>query len=132
MHVIVCADDKLGMCFAGRRQSQDRLLREDLLALTKGVPLWMEPYSAKQFAGIFENFRIAEDFTRKALPGEYCFCERQLPETGVESVILYRWNRHYPADTVFPRQWLQSRTLQESREFAGSSHETITREVYTL
>ena len=68
----------------------------------------------------------------KAGQGEYCFCELQLPQSGVETIIVYRWNRHYPADQIFPEEWLQCRSLKESREFAGSSHEKITREVYAL
>ena len=132
MHIIVCVDDKMGMCFAGRRQSRDRVLQADLLALTKDAPVWMELYSAKLFTPIPENFRVADDFTQQAQPGEFCFCERKLPESGVESIILYRWNRQYPADVVFPLQWLQGRTLQERLEFAGNSHEIITREVYVL
>ena len=130
MHILVCVDDKMGMCFGLRRQSRDRVLQEDMLELTKDAALWMEPYSAKLFDPIPENFRVSETFTQQAQPGEYCFCERKLPETGVETIILYRWNRQYPADMVFPQQWLQDRTLQERREFAGHSHETITREVY--
>ena len=132
MHLVVCVDDRMGMCFAGRRQSMDRLLREDLLALTQGAAIWMAPYSAGQFEASPENLQMAEDFTEKAGAGEYCFCELQLPRGNIESIILYRWNRHYPADFVFPAEWLQCRSLKETKEFAGSSHEKITREVYVL
>ncbi len=130
MHLIVCVDEKMGMCFAGRRQSKDRLLRQDMLALAGDAPLWMAPYSAGQFDAPAENIRAEEDFIEKAGQGEYCFCELQLPQSGVETIIVYRWNRHYPADQVFPEEWLRCRRLKESREFAGSSHEKITREVY--
>ena len=132
MDLIVCIDERNGMCFAGRRQSSDRLLREDLLAMTQGVPLWMAPYSAKQFEALPENVRVAENFMEEAGVGEYCFCELQLPPKNVESITVYRWNRHYPADVVLPDSWLQCRKLTEQKEFPGSSHETITREVYRL
>ena len=36
------------MLFNRRRQSQDRLLREDLLREAGGGPLWKNGYSAKQ------------------------------------------------------------------------------------
>ena len=132
MDLIVCVDDKMGMSFGGRRQSMDRLLREDLLALTQGAALWMAPYSAKQFETLPENARVAEDFLEAAGEGDYCFCELQLPQKPEGSIILYRWNRHYPADRFFPEEWLQCRNLKESREFPGNSHEKITREVYGL
>ena len=132
MHLILCVDDRNGLCFGGRRQSQDRLLREDLLSMTRGVPLWMAPYSARQFESLPENVRVAENFMEEAGAGEYCFCELQLPQSNVESITVYRWNRHYPSDLALPDSWLQCRSLTERKEFPGSSHEIITREVYTL
>ena len=74
MDLIVCIDERNGMCFAGRRQSSDRLLREDLLAMTQGVTLWMAPYSAKQVEALPENVRVTENFMEEAGVGEYCFC----------------------------------------------------------
>lgn len=132
MHLIVCIDDRLGMCFMGRRQSKDRLLRADMLELTGGAPLWMAPYSARQFEEAAENICVAEDFLSRAGAGEYCFCETNLPEENIENIVLYRWNRHYPSDQTFPQALLECRTLHERKEFPGSSHETITREVYVL
>lgn len=132
MHLIICIDDRNGMGFLGRRQSKDRLLRADMLELTAGAPLWMAPYSAKQFEEAAENIRVAEDFLSRAEAGQYCFCELALPEENIESIVVYRWNRHYPSDFVFPVSLLESRRLLERKEFSGSSHETITREVYAL
>ena len=42
MTAIICMDDKNGILFNRRRQSQDRLLREDLLRETGSSPLWMK------------------------------------------------------------------------------------------
>lgn len=50
MVLIVCVDDHNGMMFNHRRQSQDRVLRADILELTDGKKLWMNAYSEKQFA----------------------------------------------------------------------------------
>ena len=44
-------------------------------------------------------------------------------------IILYKWNRVYPADFRFEVD-LSSWKLEESEEFAGLSHEKITRERY--
>lgn len=131
MHLILCVDEKMGMSFLGRRLSSDRLLRADILALTDQTPLWMSPYSRQQFAQA-PNIRVAEDFLARAGEGEYCFCETVLPEGNIESIILYRWNRHYPADFHFPQELLDSRLCVQVTEFPGFSHETITREVYAL
>ncbi len=131
MHLVVCIDERNGMSFLGRRLSSDRLLRENMLALTEGRPLWMSPYSAAQFEAK-ANIREAEDFLILAGDGEYCFCENVLPREKIESIILYRWNRRYPADLHFPQELLDSRLCVQVTEFPGFSHETITREVYAL
>jgi hypothetical protein len=133
MILTLCADDGMGMLFNHRRQSQDRLLRERLLERSSNSLLWMSQYSGKQFASIeAPNLRVQEDFLAQAGEGDYCFVEDgdYLPyEDKIESILLYRWNRRYPADRTFSfpeGDW----KLVESQDFAGSSHEKITEEVY--
>ena len=73
MNVIVCLDDKNGMLFNKRRQSQDK----------------------------------------------------------INTLIIYKWNRIYPADLHFDINVNDvSWELIDSEEFNGSSHEKITREIY--
>ena len=133
MILTVCVDDRGGLLFNGRRQSQDRVLRERLLELTGGRPLWMSPYSAGQFAGqVAPNVTVDAACLDRAGPGEFCFAEEgglAARAERVEGVVLCRWNRVYPADTYFDLP-LEGWTLTERGEFAGSSHETITLEVY--
>lgn len=132
MILAFCTDDRGGMLFNGRRQSQDRLLREDLVREAGEGPLWMNAYSARQFAPAPEILRTAEDFLEQAGPGEVCFLETEDPAAWAdraEGLIVYRWNRKYPAElycTVRLNHW----TLERRAEFAGSSHEKITKEVY--
>ena len=47
----------------------------------------------------------------------------------IEKVILFHWNRDYPADTYFTLD-ISGWTLEESEEIAGYSHEKITKEIY--
>ena len=119
------------MLFNHRRQSQDRLLRLDLLQETAGRPLWMNAYSAGQFEFMPENIRIAEDFPVQAEEGEFCFFENVDPVPWLEKaekVILYHWNRRYPADRWFP-QPLVGWSAEWTEDFAGASHEYITKEI---
>ena len=44
MIVIACVDDKMGMLFNHRRQSQDSVLRKRILQITAGKILWMSRY----------------------------------------------------------------------------------------
>lgn len=136
MKLMLCADDRYGMRFAGRRQSQDRVLRQEIRSICGGAPLWMNEASAKLFRKESEaGLCIAEDFLSKAGQGEFCFVEAPpvapFADTA-EEIYLFRWNRVYPADEHLDylpgdHGW----SLTELREFPGSSHEKITLEVYT-
>ena len=133
MHLIFCVDDRDGLSFCGRRLSRDSCVTEHILRLTQGHDLWLHPYSAQLFSNA--SVRVDEDFQRKAGQGAYCFVEiTPLLETyeDLESVILYRWNRAYPATCKFDRKILAPMHLIHREEFPGNSHETITMERYRL
>lgn len=131
MNIIVCLDDKNGYCFFGKRQSKDKVLRERVLSLTSKSVLWMNEYSAKQFEE-GGDFRVDNDFLHKASGGEYCFIENTaFTLDNTEKVIIYKWNRRYPADMFFTYDLCsEGYTLVSSCEFAGNSHDTITEEIY--
>ena len=49
----------------------------------------------------------------------------------IEEVIVYKWNRRYPTDTYFDLDLAAlGFRLASSEEFAGYSHEKITKETY--
>lgn len=141
MILIACIDDNKGMMFNRRRQSQDRVLRQHILDMVGDGKLWMDGYSGKMFAkdsdgSTEERICVDEDFLNKASAGEYCFVEKDscgvdmFPDTAnIESVVLYKWNRVYPADQYFTMD-LSAWKLVETTEFPGSSHEKITEERY--
>ena len=127
MNLALCADDRMGLRINGRRQSKDRLLRERLMAMSAGR-LRMSSYSARQFE---YPVYAGEDYLSGAKDGDWCFCEDQeylKYAQKIERLALFRWNRHYPADEYFqfPGKWV----LVQTCDFPGSSHETITMEVY--
>ena len=133
MVAIVCVDDNNGMMFNHRRQSQDRVLRKHILSQIGTSRLWMNAYSAKQFADAEPSrLKVCEDFLEQAGNGDFCFVEDQdllLYLNRIEGIILYKWNRAYPADFWFEVD-LSSWKLEETEEFSGSSHEKITRARY--
>lgn len=135
MNLIVCLDDRNGMCFNRRRQSRDRELARRLPEDCGGGTLWLAPESLTFFGELPENGRIDGDYMSMASGEDYCFCEdgRWLARRAeVRSIIVYRWNRVYPADIRFPQEELDRRHRTVEAEFAGSSHERITLERYTL
>ena len=133
---VLCIDVCGGTMFHRRRQSQDRLVRRDIMELSAQRRLWMNAYSFRQFCDVPpEHITVNEAFLDRAKEGEFCFVEGLplLPYLHrIERVVLYCWNRRYPADTFLdlPLQSLPWR-LQKAAEFPGYSHKTITKEIYT-
>ena len=137
MILIQCVDNRNGTFFNRRRQSQDRLLRSRILSELHGRRLWMNAYSLRQFQKelpLEVRLSVDEDFLTKAGTGEVCFVEGLplLPWLDrIEQVILYRWNRDYPADTYLDLAldappW----SLAAREDFPGFSHPMLTKEVY--
>lgn len=132
MIAAVCIGDGGGMLFNRRRVSRDRAQQEDLLALCEEGRLWLGPCSAALFGWAAERVTVDDAFLEKAGPGEVCFVEdRPLSPLAerLEAVVLYRWNRAYPADVWLDLE-LAGFQLAERTEFPGTSHEKITRELY--
>lgn len=126
MKLIVCLDDNNGMMFNKRRQSRDRVLIENVLELCEGEKLYTNEYSSKLFSeNTVEIFENIED-----VGNGYCFAENfTVNEENVEKIIVYKWNRLYPADTYLNID-LAGWNMTETVDFEGSSHEKITREIY--
>ncbi len=133
MIVMLCVDDKNGMLFNRRRQSKDRVLQQHVLALAGSRRLFMSPYSRKQFTDTGSaEIIVDEAYLEKAEAGDYCFVEDGdvvSHADRIEKIILFRWNRNYPADTFFTLD-LSGYILEKTEDFAGNSHEKITKEIY--
>ena len=130
MILAVCADDRLGMSFGGRRQSKDAQVRRRLWELSGGN-LRMSDYSARQFE---EPVYHGSDYLSGAADDDWCFAENPDYEgfsQKIGRIILFRWNRHYPSDVRWEGQpGDHGFILSETSEFPGKSHEKITKEVY--
>lgn len=130
MKAILCLDDNGGMAFNHRRQSRDRCVTDRILQLCAGRPLRLSPYSVKIFPT--GNVLASDDYLSSAGDDDYCFVEldRLAPyEMSLKGIIIFRWNRVYPADLHFDLD-LSKWRLATSEEFPGYSHEKITMEVY--
>lgn len=130
MNLIVCVDDRWGMMFNRRRQSRDRMLYPHIFTLTQGAPVYARAYSIPLFSALDLTVR---DIDRERCSEEgFFFAEEalQLDAKDIQKVIIYRWNRSYPADVYFPAQLLCDKRLTQCGEFSGYSHEKISWEVY--
>ena len=136
MKLIICLDDCDGLLFNGRRQSKDSILRKRILAYCGEAILWMNSYTASQFEELPESVCVDECFLDKAGAEDYCFAENVdiVPYLDrISGVVLYRWNRRYPADVYAPLGLLaMCKNPSNCIEFEGSSHKKIREEIYAL
>lgn len=128
MTVYVCLDDRNGMLFNKRRQSRDAKVLEDMKESVPDI-LTIDPFSEK----LIRDAGIPYVLAGEELSSDAHFFLEARPAAEVlptaSTLVIYRWNRHYPADVRFDAD-LSEFTLQSTCDFGGKSHETITKEVY--
>lgn len=135
MKIIICIDDKNGMMFNKRRQTKDSAVRKDISEMVTTSRIWMNAYSAKQFYSESDRMNIAidEGFMDKA-ENDYCFVENILLKpyiSQIQQIIIYYWNRQYPADLFFDIDVKTSDwEMIQQKQFIGTSHDKIRKEIY--
>jgi hypothetical protein len=134
MKVIVVLDDDNGMMFNHRRQSQDAVLRCEILRLVGGNRLYMSEYSYGQFIENDDNIIVDDRFLIMAGNDDYCFVEdealRPIKEK-IQEFVVFRWNRKYPSDKkidLLPDEC--GFECKYEREFRGRSHDNITMQIW--
>ncbi len=129
MTIYVCLDDQGGMLFNHRRQSRDIAVLQDL-----GQPVYIDAFSEKLFLSSGIPYRLAPEDLGQLPKESGFFLENREPETVLplaDTVVIYRWNRLYPANVRWNADLTEwGFSLESLSEFPGKSHETITREVY--
>ncbi len=135
MNIIVCLDDKNGMMFNKRRQSQDKILRNNIKELVKTNNLFMNEYSYKLYKDIDSgNIKVCENFLDECSIGDFCLIENKEVKNylnNINEIVVYKWNKLYPSDFYFDINLnTSSWELINTEEFEGSSHEKITKETY--
>ena len=131
MVLVVCIDKNMGMLFNNRRQSRDRVLIERLLDKIGENKLYITEFSRILFADNESKIEVVEDFN-DVKDEKYCFVENideTMLEDKVEKIIIYDWNKVYPADKTFDIS-LDGWKLESLEDFVGYSHDKITEKVY--
>lgn len=132
MILIFTLDEQNGTQFAGKRQSTDRALADNILEVA-GNRLYMKATSQGFFANATQpnSAHIVTDFADVPTDA-YIFAEEVVPASimdAAEKIYVYRWNRRYPSFTK-DRVDLAGYQCYVENEFPGNSHEKITMEVY--
>jgi hypothetical protein len=124
----MCISKNGGIAFNNRRQSRDEQVCKDIVTLADSN-IFMNEYSTHLFRDI-AGVQICDDCSK--LADEYYFAEKEMPkvnENKISQIVLYHWNREYPADLFFDID-LKKFLLKETKEFTGKSHEHIRREIW--
>lgn len=135
MKLIVCLDNHNAMAFNRRRQSRDREITERISTLVGDCALWMGKNSKTLFGDLQLHICVSDDYLHTAGNEDFCFAEIDDVSSymdKVSEIYIFRWNRDYPFDLLFPTEVLKRDFhLVEAVCFKGYSHPELTLEVYT-
>jgi hypothetical protein len=131
--VVVCIDDRGGMMFNKRRQSRDRVLIQELVESVEGK-IYINSYSTLLFESHTDRVEINENPLKECPSGAVCFIENLTlaPHLmDISTLIVYKWNKKYPSDVRLDIDIKKEGfKLLKTKEFQGSSHDKITKEIY--
>ena len=127
---IIALDDRNGYSLFGKRLSKDRKMLEDMTGLLEvGQCLYVSQYSLGIFSEDLRRHLICSLPDTVSDDGMIFFEASDFSSFGLDRLIVYRWNRHYPSDVKY-NPYLHGWKKISSYDFRGYSHEKITREVY--
>lgn len=124
--------------FNHRRVSRDAVVTDRILKFaTEHGPLNITPYTLRLLPQENIPSCVVHICDHPAAEGKgTCWLEDTVGELrpdAADRLILFRWNRTYPADTLFDQKAFFSGgnwELESQEEFPGKSHKKITMEVY--
>ena len=126
MKIIACVDNDMGLMFHQRRQTQDRIVRENIKALKERI--YMNEYSYQLYKDTLDDVIVDNDFIKHG-ENHYCLIENvSVKDCDIDEMILYRWNTIYPCDYYLDID-LSKFQLVKQEMFKGTSHE-VTKEIY--
>lgn len=124
--LVICLDDNHGMMFNNRRQSRDACVVAKIQEMASTSTLYRDNYSKT----LFPDGQAIMNYNND---GFYFIENPDLLSNDAENIfdqiIIFRWNREYPADKILMLN-LKCYNMETSVDFAGKSHEKITMEVY--
>ena len=126
MTAIISLDDKDGYTLFGKRLSQDRKMVDDIISSFPKV--YALPYSASIFSG--KGASILPEIVDNLPDEAVVFLETEDIPKAADTLIVYRWGRHYPSDRKYSpadNGW----RLMSSDDFEGYSHPKMKKEIYT-
>ena len=133
MTTFITVSDNGGRMFNRRRQTSDKSVISDVEKIVGDGYLYVSMYSAPLFDESNISVIASSAPYESSAVGDFVFAEdvSDVPKDRLSTLVIYRWNRSYPADTYLtfdPKN--EGFTLISSLDFEGSSHKKITREIW--
>ena len=134
MTVFLCIDDRGGMLFNHRRQSRDSKLIDDIIKTVGANILYISDFSESLFSDSKTSVISVSDPLLSGRKESFVFVENLhlAPyQKDIDTLIIYKWNKKYPYDfslDINPEEC--GYKLIDTSDFAGSSHDKITKEIY--
>ena len=116
-----------------RQVWKDPFAKCRILKTINGASLLIAPYSEPLFSQAECSVSISDSFLADADAKDYCFVENTSVakfKEKISKLVIYKWNRDYPADFYFDIDYANDYKLETTLDFVGTSHEKITKEVY--
>ena len=116
----------------GEEQSRPYNLSKLLYYIVKATPAEKRAVYVTTLNQDENMWKVDRNFLEKAEEEDFCFVEGENLagyEGKITEIVLYKWNRDYPADVFFEVD-LSKWRLEERKDFSGYSHEKITKEIY--
>lgn len=128
--IALCVDKENGRLLFGKRTSEDREVRKKLLSMTERITV--DEYTASQFReedapDVHSRLDVMEH-PEKITEG-FAFLEKQDIPPDADRIIIFNWNRKYPADRWFDFSFSGWRKVKKE-DFEGYSHPKITMEIW--
>lgn len=132
MKISYCIAENAGLSFNGRRVSRDLKILENIKKEAGNGKICVENGSV----GIFERLGIAVFCISSADDAEkdcifFAESESEAYLDKSDTLVIYKFNRSYPADVFIPTEKINAEfELISAEDFQGASHEKITKEIY--
>lgn len=125
--VVVCVDKNGGQTRLGRRLASDRAVRSRIASLPQ--PVCVDEYTATQFTEDEDRSRLSVVSDPAAIKEGTAFLERQDIPDDADTILVFRWDKRYPADRYLAfrfRGWRKAR----KEDFPGDAHDKVTLETW--
>lgn len=125
--VAICIDKRNGRMFYGKRTSTDEEVRHRLLSMPD--KLYVDEYTAKQFTDNDNKEKLVITEHPESIDDGMAFLEKQDIPGDADRIIIFRWDKRYPADKFFDFRFDGWRKIKKD-EFPGHAHEKVEMEIW--